>query len=323
MEPSSDADWCIKGPENNVAATEVVRDGGNAGCPDRGDVGDSAGIWRGYWRPAVSPGRSAPHRRSAPGRRRTGTRIGPVVDRYCLSCHNSRTRTAGLALDTIAGQALSDHTEVWERVVRKLRARQMPPATARRPDEGAYAAAIASLETALDRHAAAAPDPGALRDVQAAQPHRISQRGQGPAGPRRRCRGSAAERFVELRVRQHHRRESLAHVAGAVRRGGREDQPPRGRAPRPRARRHHGSHPAGPDAGRTPARHAHRDPRRRPAVAYLPGGRRTTRSASGSPATGTSTSRASASRTTCICCSTASWWATSPCARRSRWWSRR
>ena len=83
-----------------------------------------------------------------------------VVDRYCLSCHNSRTRTAGLALDTIAGQALSDHTEVWERVVRKLRARQMPPAAARRPDEAAYAAAIASLETALDRHAAAAPDPG-------------------------------------------------------------------------------------------------------------------------------------------------------------------
>ena len=83
-----------------------------------------------------------------------------VVDRYCLSCHNSRTRTAGLALDTIADQALSDHTEVWERVVRKLRARQMPPAAARRPDEGAYAAAIASLETALDRHAAGAPDPG-------------------------------------------------------------------------------------------------------------------------------------------------------------------
>ena len=83
-----------------------------------------------------------------------------VVDRYCLSCHNSRTRTAGLALDTIGEQALSDQSEVWERVVRKLRARQMPPAAARRPDEAAYAAAIASLETALDRHAAAAPDPG-------------------------------------------------------------------------------------------------------------------------------------------------------------------
>ena len=83
-----------------------------------------------------------------------------VVDRYCLTCHNSRTRTAGLALDTVADGALADHTEVWERVVRKLRARQMPPVPARRPDEATYAAAIGSLEAALDRHAATAPDPG-------------------------------------------------------------------------------------------------------------------------------------------------------------------
>ena len=83
-----------------------------------------------------------------------------VVDRYCLTCHNSRTRTAGLALDTVAEAALAEHTEVWERVVRKLRARQMPPTAARRPDEPTYAAAIGSLEAALDRHAAAAPDPG-------------------------------------------------------------------------------------------------------------------------------------------------------------------
>ncbi len=83
-----------------------------------------------------------------------------VVNRYCLTCHNSRTRTAGLALDTVADGALADHTEVWERVVRKLRARQMPPVPARRPDEATYAAAIGSLEAALDRHAATAPDPG-------------------------------------------------------------------------------------------------------------------------------------------------------------------
>ena len=83
-----------------------------------------------------------------------------VVDRYCLTCHNTRTRTAGLALDTVAEGALADHTEVWERVVRKLRARQMPPVPARRPDEATYAAAIGSLEAALDLQAAAAPDPG-------------------------------------------------------------------------------------------------------------------------------------------------------------------
>ncbi|MCY4505377.1 MAG: hypothetical protein OXG35_00235 [Acidobacteria bacterium] len=41
-----------------------------------------------------------------------------VVERYCLTCHNSRTRTAGLALDTVAEAPLSDHAEVWEQVVR-------------------------------------------------------------------------------------------------------------------------------------------------------------------------------------------------------------
>ena len=83
-----------------------------------------------------------------------------LVNRYCLSCHNDRTRTAGLALETINGQALGDNWEAWEKVARKLRARQMPPAGGRRPDEAAYKAALASLEGALDGLAAAHPDPG-------------------------------------------------------------------------------------------------------------------------------------------------------------------
>ena len=83
-----------------------------------------------------------------------------LVNRYCLSCHNDRTRTAGLALETINGQALGDNWEAWEKVARKLRARQMPPAGGRRPDEAAYKAALASLESALDGLAAAHPNPG-------------------------------------------------------------------------------------------------------------------------------------------------------------------
>ena len=83
-----------------------------------------------------------------------------LIDRYCLSCHNGRTKTAGLELDAVNTQALDGNREVWEKVARKLRARQMPPAGGRRPGEAAYAAALASLETALDRLAAAHPDPG-------------------------------------------------------------------------------------------------------------------------------------------------------------------
>ncbi|MBM62371.1 MAG: hypothetical protein CL484_05425 [Acidobacteria bacterium] len=83
-----------------------------------------------------------------------------LINQYCLSCHNSRVLMAGLALDTVSAGPIGDYTEVWEKVVRKLRARQMPPSNVRRPDETTYIAAVRSLEAALDRQAAAVPNPG-------------------------------------------------------------------------------------------------------------------------------------------------------------------
>ena len=83
-----------------------------------------------------------------------------VLDRYCVACHNARTLTAGLALDAVDPARVADHAEVWEKVLRKLRTRTMPPAPRPRPDAGSYAALVAYFETALDRAAEAAPDPG-------------------------------------------------------------------------------------------------------------------------------------------------------------------
>src|ERR1700694_5331021 len=51
----------------------------------------------------------------------------PVIDRYCVSCHNGRLKAGGLALDTVAGRDAGENPEVWEKVLRKIRARQMPP----------------------------------------------------------------------------------------------------------------------------------------------------------------------------------------------------
>ena len=82
-----------------------------------------------------------------------------VLDRYCLGCHNSKVKTGGLALDA-AADPVASHPEVWEKAVRKLRGRYMPPAGLPRPDEQTYDATVASLETALDAAAAAHPDPG-------------------------------------------------------------------------------------------------------------------------------------------------------------------
>ena len=83
-----------------------------------------------------------------------------LVTDYCLSCHDEDKKKGDLALDTIAAQDIARHPEVWEKVVRKLRARQMPPVGRERPDDPAYEAAIASLIASLDRAAAARPHPG-------------------------------------------------------------------------------------------------------------------------------------------------------------------
>jgi hypothetical protein len=83
-----------------------------------------------------------------------------LVEDYCVSCHDEEEKKGGLSLEIVSAE-VSQHQEVWEQVVRKLRARQMPPVgSKKRPDEATYDATIRSLETALDRAAAAHPNPG-------------------------------------------------------------------------------------------------------------------------------------------------------------------
>ncbi len=83
-----------------------------------------------------------------------------MVDEYCVTCHDEDKKKGGLALDTVAADGVLQHPDVWEKVVRKLRARQMPPIGKDRPDDRTYEAVIASLEAVLDREAAAHPNPG-------------------------------------------------------------------------------------------------------------------------------------------------------------------
>ena len=83
-----------------------------------------------------------------------------VLDRYCVTCHNGRLRTAGLELDAADLTNVSGRSELWEKVVRKLRGRDMPPPPRRRPAEAVYDGFAAWLETTLDAAAAADPRPG-------------------------------------------------------------------------------------------------------------------------------------------------------------------
>ncbi len=83
-----------------------------------------------------------------------------TLDRYCTGCHNSKLKTGGLALDAAAAGEPAAHPEIWEKVVRRLRVRSMPPAGLPRPDDATYRALISELETSLDKAAALHPNPG-------------------------------------------------------------------------------------------------------------------------------------------------------------------
>jgi hypothetical protein len=80
-----------------------------------------------------------------------------VVTTYCVSCHSGRTAGAGLQLDRLDADHPAEDADVWERVVRQLRARTMPPVAAPRPDDPTYEATISALTLALDRTHASAP----------------------------------------------------------------------------------------------------------------------------------------------------------------------
>ncbi len=86
--------------------------------------------------------------------------VKKFVTRHCTNCHDSDVKKGGLDLDALSAKDVEAHPEVWEKVVRKLAARQMPPVGRPRPDERTYEAVVAALEAELDRVAAARPDPG-------------------------------------------------------------------------------------------------------------------------------------------------------------------
>ena len=81
-----------------------------------------------------------------------------AVNQYCIACHNNKSKTGGLALDEV--NDVARHPEEWEKVVRKLSARCMPPIGLPRPDEHTYNSLLTSIETTLDAAATASPNPG-------------------------------------------------------------------------------------------------------------------------------------------------------------------
>jgi len=115
---------------------------------------------------------AAPQTIPAPSERQRveGPDTRAVLDKYCITCHSQRLRTAGLVLEGIDAANPADRAELWERVIAKLRAKAMPPAGLPRPDAATYHAVAASLEASIDRAWTANPNPGRIGAV-----HRLNR----------------------------------------------------------------------------------------------------------------------------------------------------
>lgn len=89
-----------------------------------------------------------------------GTPVARFFDEHCIDCHTGKEAEAGFDLDGLTIDDVTRDAEAWEKVIRRLRARQMPPADMPRPEENEYQAVLAALERPLDVAAQAHPHPG-------------------------------------------------------------------------------------------------------------------------------------------------------------------
>lgn len=87
-------------------------------------------------------------------------RFRAVVDQYCITCHNDALRTAGLSLQAVDINRVGEGAAIWEKVLRKLKVRTMPPSGMPRPDVDTYEAFAGFLESGLDTYAQQHPQPG-------------------------------------------------------------------------------------------------------------------------------------------------------------------
>ena len=93
-------------------------------------------------------------------RRRPRLPAGELVNKYCVSCHNQKLKTANLTLDRADSEHVANSAETWEKVIVKLRSRAMPPPGMPRPDNATYDSVADWLESEIDRAAAAHVNPG-------------------------------------------------------------------------------------------------------------------------------------------------------------------
>src|SRR5215475_11810013 len=93
----------------------------------------------------------------------TAGKYRAVLDKYCVTCHSDRAKRANLTLEKLDLTTAADHAELWEKVIRKLRAGVMPPPSMPRPPLADYEGLRDWLENEIDQKAAArGPNAGSV-----------------------------------------------------------------------------------------------------------------------------------------------------------------
>ena len=87
-------------------------------------------------------------------------RYDQTLNQYCVTCHNDALQTAGLSLQRLDVADVGTGAATWEKVLRKLRGRAMPPNGVPRPADATYASFASYLEAELDQYARSNPQPG-------------------------------------------------------------------------------------------------------------------------------------------------------------------
>ncbi len=89
-----------------------------------------------------------------------GEKHSQTLNQYCVTCHNETLKTAGLMLDTLDTTHIPEDAPQWEKVLRKLQNRAMPPAGMPRPEENTYVELVDYITHELDSYAQTHPNPG-------------------------------------------------------------------------------------------------------------------------------------------------------------------
>ena len=83
-----------------------------------------------------------------------------LVDQYCAACHNEKVKTGGVSVQALDPAHVDQDSASWEKILRKVKAGQMPPAGLPRPQAAVNSSFTKWLESELDNSATAHPNPG-------------------------------------------------------------------------------------------------------------------------------------------------------------------